>query len=207
MNTKHVYAQSRGTSEHITLLCGASAARVALPPMIIFSKSFPGGAYKFDGPDDAVYAIDSELFMVWMKKVFLQYCGSQRPVLLFVDGHASHITIDVIDLARENHIIPPHTHTTHALQPLDVSVFKSLKSHFSKAVYALSFAKKDFVVSKREFARVVKTPFEKVFSMSNIKAGFAKCGIHPFDPNAIDQSKVLPSFSSYLVQGFPQARL
>ena len=42
--------------------------------MIIFSKSFPGGAYKFDGPDDAVYAksesgwIDSELFMVWMKE-------------------------------------------------------------------------------------------------------------------------------------------
>lgn len=203
-NTKHVYARSRGTSEHITLLCGASAAGVALPPMIISSKSFPRGAYKFDGPDDAVYAksesgwIDSELFMVWMKKVFLQYCGSQRPVLLFVDGHASHITIDIIDLARENNIIlfclPPHT--THALQPLDVSVFKSLKSYFSKAVHALSFAKKDFIVSKREFARVVKTPFEKAFSMSNIKAGFKKCGIHPFDPNAIDQSKVLPSFPS-----------
>ena len=204
-NTKYVYTQSRGTSEHITLLCGASAARVALPPMIIFSKSFPGGVYKFYGPDDAVYGksesgwIDSELFMVWMKKVFLRYCGSQHPVLLFVDGHANHITIDVIDLARENQIIlfclPPHT--THALQPLDVSVFKSLKSHFGKAVHALSFAKKDFVVStKREFARVVKTPFEKAFSMSNIKAGFKKCGIHPFDPNAIDQSKMLPSFSS-----------
>ena len=203
-NTKHVYAQSRGTSEHITLLCGASAAGVALPPMIIFSKSFPGGVYKFDGPDDAVYGksesgwIDSELFIVWMKKVFRRYHGSQRPVLLFVDGHASHITIDVIDLARKNQIIlfclPPHT--THALQPLDVSVFKSLKSHFGKAVHALSFAKKDFVVSKREFARVVKTPFEKAFSMSNIKAGFKKCGIHPFDPNAVDQSKILPSFSS-----------
>ena len=203
-NTKHVYAHSRGTSEHITLLCGATAAGVALPLLIIFSKSFPGGAYKFDGPDDAVHAksesgwIESELFMVWIKKVFLQYCGSQLPVLLFVDGHASHITIDAIDLARDNSIIlfclPPHT--TNALQPLDVSVFKSLKSHFSKAVHALSFTKKDFIVSKREFACVVKTPFEKAFSMSNIKAGFKKCGIHPFDPNAIDQSKVLPSFVS-----------
>ena len=37
------------------LLCEASAAGVALPPMIIFAKSFPGGAYRFDGPDDAVY--------------------------------------------------------------------------------------------------------------------------------------------------------
>ena len=44
------------TSDHITVLCGASAAGVALPPMIIHSKSFPGGAYRFDGPDDAVYA-------------------------------------------------------------------------------------------------------------------------------------------------------
>ena len=81
--------------------------------------------------------------------------------MLFVKGHASHINLDIIDLARENDVIlfclPPHT--THALQPLDVSVFKSLKSHFSKAVHALSFAKKGFIVSKREFARVVKTPF------------------------------------------------
>ena len=204
-NAKHVYAQSRGTSEHITLLCGASAAGVALPPMIIFAKSFPGGAYRFDSPDDAVYAksdsgwIDSELFMAWMRKIFLRYCGSQRPVLLFVDGHASHINLDVIDLARDNEVIlfclppPPPPHTTHALQPLDVPVFKSLKSHFSKAAHALSFAKKDFIISKREFARIVKTPFERAFSMSNIKAGIAKCGIHPFDPNAIDQSKIMPS--------------
>ena len=49
MNTKHVYAQARGSAEHITLLCCASAAGIALPPMIIFSQSFPGGAYRFDG--------------------------------------------------------------------------------------------------------------------------------------------------------------
>ena len=202
-NTKHVYSQSRGTSDHITLLCCASAAGIALPPMIIYSKSFPGGNYRFDGPDDALYArsesgwIDGELFLSWMKKIFIRYCGTERPVILFVDGHASHISLDVIDLARENDIVlfclPPHT--THALQPLDVSVFKSLKSHFSKAVQAVFFAKKDFIVSKREFARVVKVPFERAFSISNIKAGFAKCGIFPYNPNAIDRSKIAPSLS------------
>ena len=61
--------------------------------MIIYSKSFPGRNYRFDGPDDALYArsesgwIDSELFLSWMKKVFLRHCGSQRPIILFVDGH------------------------------------------------------------------------------------------------------------------------
>ena len=58
---------------------------------------------------------------------------------------------------------------------------------------ALSFAKKKCIVSKREFARVVKTPFERAFSISNIKSGFAKCGIHPYDPRAIDESKLAPS--------------
>ena len=99
--------------------------------------------------------------------------------MLLVDGHKSHLTIDVIDKCRANNIIlfclPPHT--THALQPLDVAVFKSLKDNFSKAVRALSFAKKNFVVSKRDFAKVVKRPFEKAFSIPNIKAGFSKCGI------------------------------
>ena len=100
-------------------------------------------------------------------------------------------------MARENDVI--HfclpSHITHALQPLDVSVFKSRKTNFSKAVHALSFVKKNFIVSKREFAKVVKAPFEKAFSISNIKAGFAKCGIYPYNPNTIDQSKLASSLN------------
>ena len=49
------------------------------------------------------------------------------------------------------------------------------------------------MVSKKEFASVVKEPFEKAFSISNVKAGFKKCGIYPFDPKVIDQSKLKPS--------------
>ena len=66
-NTKHVYSQAQGTSDHITMLCGASVAGIPLPPMIIFPKAFPGGM--FEGPDDAVDAksdsgwVDLNLFM------------------------------------------------------------------------------------------------------------------------------------------------
>ena len=195
---KYAYAQAHGTSDHITMLCGASAAGIALPPMIIYPKSFPGGAYTFN---DAVYAksesgwVDSELFLSWMHKVFLEFAVPQRPVMLFVDGHKSHLSLELIDLARKNNVIlfclPPHT--THALQPLDVAVFKSFKDQFFKSVRALSFSKKNFIVSKRDFAAVVKDPFEKAFSMSNIKAGFSKAGIYPFNPNAIDPAKMKPS--------------
>ena len=148
--------------------------------MIIFSKAFPGGQYRFCGPDDALYArsesgwIDSELFLVWLKKVFLKHVVSQRPILLLIDGHKSHITLEAVDICRDSDIIlfclPPHT--THALQPLDVSVFKSLKDQYSKAIRAVSFTKNFFIVSKREFSRVVKAPFERAFSIPTIKSGF-----------------------------------
>ena len=49
------------------------------------------------------------------------------------------------------------------------------------------------MVTKREFARVVKHPLDHAFSISNIKAGFAKCGIYPFNPNAIPKNKMFPS--------------
>ncbi len=166
--------------------------------MIIYAKSFLGGQYRFDGPDDALYAksdsgwINSELFLTWLKKIFLKYVVSQRPVLLLIDGHKSHITLDAIDLCQENDIIlfclPPHT--THALQPLDVSVFKSLKDRYAKAVRSLSFSKKNFVVSKRVFSKVLKGPFEQAFSIPNIKAGFAKSGIFPLNRDAIAKSKM-----------------
>ena len=200
-NAKSVYSQAMGTTEHITMLCCVSCAGTALPPMNIYPGTYPGGQYRLGGPDDTLYAkstsgwIDSELFLLWFKKLFLKFAVSERPLVLIVDGHKSHENIELIDCARKNNIIllclPPHT--THALQPLDVSVFKSLKSHFSKALRAWCFTKKDFVVTKRDFARVVKEPFESSFSITNIKSGFAKCGIYPLNHRAIPQLKMLPS--------------
>ena len=35
---------------------------------------------------------------------------------------------------------------------------------------------------------MLRIPFEKSMAMSNIKKGFEKYGIHPFNPNAIDKS-------------------
>ena len=136
--------------------------------------------------------VDSELFLIWMKRVFLEHVFLQRPVVLCIGGHKSHMTLDLINLCRTSGVIlfclP--LHTTYALQPLDVAVFKSLKDNFFKSVRALHFTKKNFTVSKREFASVVKGLFEKAFSMSNVKASFPKTGIYP---NAIGTDKMKPS--------------
>ncbi len=55
---------------------------------------------------------------------FIKSIPPARPVLLIEDGHGSHVTLDVIDLARKNdiHLLSLPSHTSHILQPLDIGV-------------------------------------------------------------------------------------
>ena len=59
-----------------------------------------------------------------------------HPVVWIFDGHYSHISLELIKLARDNNIhllcLPPNT--THILQPLDVGLFAVLKKHQHKVL-------------------------------------------------------------------------
>jgi hypothetical protein len=54
--------------------------------------------------------------------------------LLILDGHSSHVTLDVLHEVRVVglDLLTLPSHTSHALQPLDVSVFKPFKTFFKK---------------------------------------------------------------------------
>ena len=69
-----------------------------------------------------------EAFYTWFKNIFLKNCPAERPLLVTVDGHETHTSIPVIDLAISGNItlltLPPHT--THVLQPLDNITFNEL---------------------------------------------------------------------------------
>ena len=81
---------------------------------------------------------------------------------LMVKSHT--LPFDVVDVCKENAIILfcllPHT--TRALQSWGVSMFRSLKGHFSGAIRTL-FSKKNVIVTKKEFSQVLKSPFEHAF--------------------------------------------
>ena len=53
--------------------------------------------------------------------------------LLILDGHNSHVTLEVAQQAKTIglDLITLPSHTSHALQPLDVSVFKPFKQFFA----------------------------------------------------------------------------
>ena len=95
------------------------------------------------GPKGALYGtsengwMDTNLFASWFKQGFIKWtAGSPRSLLLIYDGHMSHISLEVVDVAIKNqvHLLCLSPHCSHLLQPLDVGVFKPLKDQWRKLV-------------------------------------------------------------------------
>ena len=100
--TKKVRQRSSGNKTQISVLGCVSATGQTLPPMVIFAgKNFnhdlsegevPGTLY---GMSDSGW-MDKELFAYWFSSHFLKHAVSARPLLLLLDGHSSHFTLDFL---------------------------------------------------------------------------------------------------------------
>ena len=127
----------------------------------------------------------------WLINVFERYtrtkAGRGRR-LLIVDGHSSHVNmkfINTCDRLRILVIILP-AHTTHRLQPLDVSLFAPLARHYTNNLNSLIANSLGFTsMSKRDFWNAFWPAWEKAFSPENITSGFAKTGIWPHNPSIV----------------------
>ena len=71
-------------------------------------------------------------FEEWEVKTRYTKEGELENCLLIYDGHVSHIWYGTLELGRAQKvtIIKLPSHTTDHLQPLDLSVFKSLKDYW-----------------------------------------------------------------------------
>ena len=190
---KKVRYRVAGKKEQITILGCANAAGQALPPMVIFEGKHlnyqwtlgevPGTYYGMSGKGWT----DQELFRHWLKDHFVPNAVPGRPLLLILDGHSSHYEPVSIELAREEKIIlfclPPHT--TQDSQPLDCTVFGPLKRHWSGVCHDFQQAHPGMVISKLNFSKLFAEAWLRAVTPANIIAGFRKCGIYPFNRNAI----------------------
>ena len=130
-----------------------------------------------------------------MVPFFVSNIPPSRPALLIMDGHGSHVSIDVIELARANniHLLCLPSHTTHILQPLDVGVFKSFKLNFSKACTRYLAANPGRVITNDRLASLVAEAWPHSFTALNVMSGFKKCGIFPLNPSEISDRQIAPS--------------
>lgn len=125
--------------------------------------------------------------------VWLNENNIKRPILLFVDGHKSHMTMELSKFCQENDIIlyALKPNTTHIMQPADVSVFKPLKTEWKKTVreWQMEPENNNKIVSKSTFPTLLEMVLTKMDLVDTIKNGFRKCGLYPFNPDNVDYKK------------------
>jgi hypothetical protein len=123
--------------------------------------------------------------------------GSMSPShrhLLILNGHISHVSLEVVQEARAVglDLLTRPSHTSHALQPLDVSVFKSFKQFFRQYRDFWMFRNLNEGASKETLSQWVSLSLKKALTEWNIKKGFSGIGIWPLNEHAID-SMLVPS--------------
>jgi len=109
-------------------------------------------------------------------------------VLLILDGHSSHCSsIEMLEYAERNDIIllSLPSHTSHYLQPLDRSFFKSLKSYYYSACNTFMLNNPLRQITRLTFGKLLSDGWSKAATVENAISGFKRCGIVPFDIGAI----------------------
>ena len=196
----HLFRQKSTTSDHVTAHLCVSASGSFLPPLVIFQGGLPHRNYKDGIPGSWMFSatesgyMDTTLFVEWFTKVFIPNCGKERPVLLVMDNHDSHISLPVVEAARQEDIVLVGlpSHTTHILQPLDVHIIGPLKNKFSSLVSSLGVASPSTVVGKSRVPVILNYAMDAL-PPATIKEAFRMSGLFPIDQSVIDHSQLVPA--------------
>lgn len=192
-NPSYVTSNSK---EQVTVLACVNASGYCMPPFVLFARKklnpdmvrheVPGTLYGLSSKG----WMDLQLFSDWFTHHFLVHAPSARPLLLLMDGHASHYCPDMIARAAAEKVIlfifPPNT--THLALPLDKSGFSPLKSKWKEACHNFLVKKPGRVVSLYDFSDLFVEAWERAMTIKTITNGFKVTGIYPFNRNAITQS-------------------
>lgn len=194
---KRTYAE-RGQLQ--TVVCCACADGTFIPPMVIFkgvrwSDQLKEGSL----PNSLVRLspkgwINADLFLDWFK-FFIEAISPVRPVVLLMDSHGSHVGPEVIELAKKNkvYLMTFPAHTSHILQPLDVGVYKSLKSSWAKILNNHMIQHPNNMPSRTHFHELFTPAFLDSFTPLNIINSFKKAGACPYNRNIVPSEALAPS--------------
>lgn len=184
---------SAGNKSQITVIGCVSAAGQCLPPLIIWPRKTMAPELAIGEIPGSVYGLiergwaTRELFEQWFKKHFLRYAPAARPLLLLLDGHSSHYSLETMKMAMKDDVIilalPPNT--THLTQPLDKGTFGPLKTRWRQVVHDFRVSHPGRVVTQYNFCRLFSKAWVEAMTAVNISAGFQTTGIYPLNADAL----------------------
>lgn len=127
--------------------------------------------------------IDDAAALEWLHKVFLPNTGTKNNErrLLIVDGHGSHTTDEYMWVCFQNNIqllyLPAHS--SHVLQPLDLSVFSPLKRAYRKELNNIPRCSDSTVAGRRIMLICYKKARDLALRPENCTAGWHASGLWP----------------------------
>ena len=121
--------------------------------------------------------------MEWLEKGFIPQTKPRDRLarLLILDGHGSHETTDFLwkCLEHDIYLLFLPAHTSHVLQPLDLTVFSSLKRLYRKELQKLSSLIDSTPIGKRNFLVCYQEARQESITSSNIKSGWRTTELWP----------------------------
>lgn len=175
-----------------TIECISSRGR-KITPLIIFkgasvqaqwfpTTNVPGWHYTHseNGWTSNQHGID------WLKRIFIPETAPDNPDshrILICDEHGSHCSVDFMYTAYMHKVqlvfLPPHT--SHVLQPLDLTVFGYIKQRYRAEIAQLNATDDDLNVKKHHFIDCYNKARSSLTSATIIN-GFKTTGIVPLNP-------------------------
>lgn len=188
----------------ITMCAIVSASGNTVPPVFIFPRARMHDSLMTGAPPGSLGLTNSPksgwmtgpLFVKTLEHLQKHTrCTKDDPILLLLDNHESHCSLEAILLARNHGIVmvtfPPHC--THRLQPLDVAVLGPFKSRYAVAQNDWLVSNAGRTITIHDITGIANTAYKTSFTIKNILSGFEKPGIWPFSRNAFGDEDFAPA--------------
>uniref|UniRef100_A0A8H7MYJ1 DDE-1 domain-containing protein n=1 Tax=Bionectria ochroleuca TaxID=29856 RepID=A0A8H7MYJ1_BIOOC len=191
---QYTLLKQSGSRDLVTAVESINALGVALPPLIIFQGKWVQQQWfppelelykKWFFTASATGWTNDEIALAWLDLIFIPLTKpeTKRPRLLILDGHGSHTSDEFMIKCFQNDIfllfLP--SHSSHVLQPLDISVFSPVKR-----AYREELAKKDILIDSSPISKMTflqcyaKARFIGLTDM-NIRSSWKGSGLWPIN--------------------------
>jgi hypothetical protein len=199
---KHPYMQTPENREWATIIEAVNAAGEKVRPAVIFRGVYlqttwfpPNLTADFCFTTSPNAWTSNEIAINWLTRIFIPETtrSPPRPRLLIMDGHRTHASLDFQIICFQNNILlnylPPHT--SHVLQPLDLSCFSPIKSKYRQLIHEVAFTDDATHVKKSQFIKIYEKVRQTSLTPTTIKAGWKAAGIEPYCPEkALSSSQI-----------------
>ena len=138
----------------------------------------------------------ADLFLIWIKH-FVKHTSASltNKVLLILDGHSSHKSIDALEYASDHGVVvlclPPHS--THRLQPLDRSFFDPLMTYYDYELACWMKQNPGEIVPLSKVSSLFGKAYSKAATLAIAVRAFECCGIYPFNRDVFPDTVFAPA--------------